>query len=351
MRVIAEDALKTWLDRLASETVLIAPRSVEGIVLYRPVTGSGEVAFDYTRPKMSPKEAVLPSTERMLSIEKRGPDVTLAEPAPEKKQVIFGLRPCDAHGIAVLDAVFLEKEPVDLSYARRREATTLIGLACPQMWEGCFCASVGGAPDDPRHLDVLLTAVPDGYAVNVVTEKGQSLVEKVETRDRDGDGDGDGDGDRDRDRDMELAPPSLSLSPVSIPPSISWPEHFTDRYWDLLAERCLGCRICAYVCPTCRCFDVRDEVAERRAGFSRYDRLRCWDSCTGPNYRVVAGGHNPRPTKGSRLRNRFLCKFYYMSQDYGATGCVGCGRCIEACPVNIDIMEMLHDVQNVKRET
>jgi ferredoxin len=327
MKVITQDALKTWLDRMANEAVLFAPRTVDGILLYRPVANSGEITYDYTRPKMSPKEAVFPSAERILSIEKHSRDVTLSEPELEKKQVIFGLRPCDAHGIAVLDAVFMEKEPVDGNYARRREATTLVGLSCPQMWEGCFCTSMGGAPDDPRHVDVLLTAVPNGYAVNVVTEKGQALVAGLELSEWTG----------------EPPRPKLGKT-VPVLPTERWPERFTDRYWDLLAERCIGCRICTYVCPTCRCFDVRDEVAERRTSYARYDRLRCWDACTGPNYRVTAGGHNPRPTKGTRLRNRFFCKFYYMSQDYGSTGCVGCGRCIEACPVNIDIVEMLHDV-------
>ena len=327
MKVITQDALKAWLDRLASETTLFAPRTVDGIVLYRPVASSNEITYEYTRPKMSAKEAVLPSTDNIVSIEKHSQDVTLSEPALEKKQVIFGLRPCDAHGISVLDAVFIGREPVDLSYARRREATMLVGLACPQMWEGCFCTSMGGAPDDPRHVDVLLTAVVGGYTVNTVTEKGQALVAGLDLRELTGD----------------VPPVTTGGTEGGLPPE-RWPERFADRYWDLLAERCIGCRVCAYVCPTCRCFDVRDEVAERRAGFSRYDRLRCWDSCTGPNYRITAGGHNPRPTKGQRLRNRFFCKFYYMLQDYGSTGCVGCGRCIEACPVNIDIVEMLHDI-------
>jgi sulfhydrogenase subunit beta (sulfur reductase) len=328
MKLLTQDALNAWLDRLADEATLIAPRTVDGIVLYRPVAGSEEITFDYTRPRLSPKEAIFPATERILSIEKRGQEVALSEPTPEREQVIFGLRPCDAHGVAVFDAMFLEQEPVDWSYARRREVTTLIGLACPQMWEGCFCTSMGGAPDDPSHVDALLTRVDGGYAVQAVTENGQALVARLNLQEVKGE------------------PPSPTLHQENVPvlPQKSWPARFADRYWELLAERCIGCRLCAYVCPTCRCFDVRDEVAQRRAGYAQYERLRCWDSCTGANYRVVAGGHNPRATKGQRLRNRFFCKFYYLPEDYGATGCVGCGRCIEACPVNIDIVEMLNDV-------
>ena len=328
MNLLTRDALIDWLDHLADETTLIAPRTLEGIVLYRPVESSDEITFDYTRPKMSPKEAVFPATERMLSIEKQGDDVALLETGLDKEQIIFGLRPCDAHGFTVLDGVFLEKEPVEWNYARRREVTTLIGLACPEMWDGCFCTSMGGAPDDASHMDVLLTEVDGGYAVEAVTENGKALTAHLEFAEGDG----------------TVPSPSVHQEMVPVLPPESWPAHFGARYWDRLAERCISCRLCAYVCPTCRCFDVRDEVAQRRTNYAQYDRLRCWDSCTGANYRAIAGGHNPRALKGQRLRNRFFCKFNYMHEDYGVTGCVGCGRCIEVCPVNIDIAEMLSDV-------
>jgi sulfhydrogenase subunit beta (sulfur reductase) len=336
MNLLTRDALDAWLDYLADEANLIAPRAVDGIVLYRPVAGSDEITFEYTRPKMSAKEAVFPATERILSVEKQSEAVAVTEPALEKEQVVFGLRPCDAHGFAVLDGVFLEKEPVDWNYARRREVTTLIGLACPQMWDGCFCTSMGGAPDDPSHLDVLLREVNGGYAVEAVTENGRAFVANLDLQEVDG----------------EPPFPTLNNEMVpSIPPE-SWPARFADRYWDLLAERCISCRLCAYVCPTCRCFDVRDEVSQRRTEYAKYDRLRCWDSCTGTNYRLIGGGtHNQRPLKSQRLRNRFFCKFLYMHEDYGVQGCIGCGRCIEVCPVNIDIVEMLHDVNaNVQAE-
>jgi sulfhydrogenase subunit beta (sulfur reductase) len=326
MKLLTRDALKTWLDRLANNATLIAPRLVDGILLYRPVSSSNDIILDYTRPKMSAKEVVLPSTDPIFSIEKRGQEVILSEPTPGT-QVVFGLRPCDAHGIAVLDAVFVEREPVDLNYARRREATTLIGLSCPQMWQDCFCTSMGGSPNDPSNVDVLLTEVKQGYAVNTVTDKGRTLVAELDLQE------------------VEDEPPQPILNQAeSVLAQEHWPDHFADRYWDLLAERCLECRLCAYLCPTCRCFDVRDHVAQQDIGYSQYDRLRCWDSCTRTNYQVVAGGHNPRTIKGQRLRNRFFCKFHYVPVEYGLSGCVGCGRCIEACPVNIDIVEVLRDI-------
>jgi sulfhydrogenase subunit beta (sulfur reductase) len=330
MRFVTRDALSEWLDHLTEETTLIAPRTVDGIVLYRPVSSSGEITFDYTRPKMSAKAAVFPSTERILYIEKGSDGVTLDEPALEREQVVFGLRPCDAHGYATLDRVFMDKEPADWTYARRRQVTTLIGLACPHMWDGCFCTSAGGAPDDASHLDVLLREVDGGYAVEAVTENGRAFIAELELQEQDG----------------EPPAPVLGDEIVPVPPPENWPARFGDRYWDLLAERCISCRLCAYVCPTCRCFDVRDEVSERHTGYAKYDRLRCWDSCTGPNYRLIGGGtHNQRPLKSQRLRNRFFCKFHYMHNDYAAQGCVGCGRCIEVCPVNIDIVEMLYKMQ------
>jgi formate hydrogenlyase subunit 6/NADH:ubiquinone oxidoreductase subunit I len=118
---------------------------------------------------------------------------------------------------------------------------------------------------------------------------------------------------------------------VKIAPKEFWPAKFNDDFWAETAERCLSCRICAYVCPSCRCFDVRDEALPGGNGQSNFERVRCWDSCNGIPYRRVAGGHNPRFMKNQRLRNRFYCKFYYFPLHYGPISCTGCGRCIDAC--------------------
>jgi sulfhydrogenase subunit beta (sulfur reductase) len=140
---------------------------------------------------------------------------------------------------------------------------------------------------------------------------------------------------------------TLRHSAFAIPDSPAWPAQFDDTFWAEMAERCLSCRICAYVCPTCRCFDVRDEPVQTGNGHNRFERIRCWDSCAGTTYRQIAGGHNPRAAKGERLRNRFMCKFYYYPEQYGPIACTGCGRCVDACPVNIDITEVIQRLSEV----
>ncbi|MEW6567052.1 MAG: 4Fe-4S dicluster domain-containing protein [Chloroflexota bacterium] len=332
MKAITRDALAAWLDRLASEQTLIAPRRIEGVLLYRPVSRSDEIApmsGEQLRPVVSVKQALFPPTEPLMTIEVRRQDgqpatVHLKETLPQGKQVVFGVRPCDARGLRVLDAMFLEEGSPDPYYARRRQETTLIGLACMEMGPTCFCKSVGGAPDDPADVDILLRETERGYSVQVVTEKGRHILAGVPLEE-----------------DESEIPRSALNEPIPVPDTLAWPPHFQDDYWRLLGERCLSCRICAYVCPTCRCFDVRDEPRPSDDGTDCYERLRCWDSCTGPNYRRMAGGHNPRPTPGARLRNRFFCKFYYYPEQYGPVACTGCGRCIDSCPVNIDITEVL----------
>jgi len=343
MNLITQAQLAEWLDGLARQRTLIAPHEVAGILLYRPVESSQEIAWGFGRTVMSVKEAFFPPTERLLTIQKSDGGIELIENLPEGEQVIFGVRPCDARGVKILDALFLNKEPVDPYYARRRANTTLVGLACKEMGPTCFCTSVGGAPDEASDMDVMLYEVEGGYAFEAVTDKGKALVSNLQfTSD-------------DRDRPAPIINPQSATCgersrTIPNPQSISWPAHFTSEYWPRMSERCLSCRACTYVCPTCRCFIIRDEVLPYTPGepaAGAFERIRCWDSCEGENYRRIAGGHRQRAEKSERLRNRFFCKFYYYPEQYGlgtASACTGCGRCVDVCPVGVDITEMLMEV-------
>jgi ferredoxin len=330
MNFVSRKNLTAWLDKQAKEVNLVAPRMVDKVLLYRKVDNSNEVAWDATLPVQSIKDVFFPHTERLLVIHKNGDDIRLAENLSQDETIVFGVRPCDARGMVALDALFLETEPVDSYYAARRKNTTLVGLSCQEMGNTCFCTSVGGGPQDTTGLDLMLTEVAGGYLVEAVTNKGAALLENIQVSEKSIE---------------KPAPPSGEAVPV--PEGDAWPSNFEAPFWSNLSERCLSCRICAYVCPTCRCFDVRDEALPASNGGRFYERIRCWDSCAGEVYRRIAGGHNPREAKGERLRNRFMCKFYYFAEQYGPTACTGCGRCIQSCPVNIDITEVLGHVAEV----
>jgi ferredoxin len=327
--------LEDWLDSLALEHALFAPQFRDGVLLYRPAGGAGDLAWEFTRPVLPVKEFFFPPTERLMTIERAGQQIRLAETMPEGRQVVFGVRPCEARGVHLLDSLFLNPALKDPYYARRRENVAMIGLACGEMGETCFCNQTGSAPDDPSYVDVMLSEIGSGFRVEIITERGRDLFgetqaeslfqEKVWN---------------------EPEPVRSTTAPVAIPGPDSWPARFEDPYWEELGERCLSCRLCAYVCPTCRCFDLRDEALGGDGIERHFERIRCWDSCTGPAYRRIAGGHNPRATPGQRLRNRFFCKFDYYPRQYGlgSSACTGCGRCIDVCPVNVDITEVLSQV-------
>ena len=328
MKHLNSKTLKQWLDNTARERILIAPREIDGLLLYKPVSSIKEIVWDYIRPTLSIKEAFFPSTERILTIEKNGSHIRLKEVLSDQEQVLFGVRPCDARGVVALDSLFIDTEPKDLNYAKRRENSILIGMGCNQIGETCFCDRTGSGPEDPTGCDLFLTRSEKGLEVQILTEKGLKIARQ----------------------DWNLTSAQITqpiipdYSKSEYPDMDAWPLQFIDKYWEDMSERCLSCRICAYVCPTCRCFDVRDEAIPSNNGVQQYERVRCWDSCSGNTYRRIAGGHNPRSEKSQRLRNRFFCKFYYFPEQYGPTACTGCGRCIDLCPVNIDITEVMSHI-------
>jgi sulfhydrogenase subunit beta (sulfur reductase) len=301
---------------------------VAGVLLYRPVVNSHEITWykkepGLNRPALSAKEIFFPPTERMFTIHKKGAEIALEESFPVWETVIFGVRPCDSRGVKILDANFLDTNPVDVFYARRRANTTIIGLACDQQGPSCFCTSVGGKPDDAHDMDIILYETNDDYLVEAVTDKGRFLIPGGEWKESSS---------------VHLI--TNREKPIHIPPRKTWPEHYNDRFWAMISDRCLSCRACAFVCPTCRCFSVRDETTVSGENV----RIRCWDSCAGENYRRMAGGHKQRSEISERLRNRIFCKFYYYPEQYGlgdSIACTGCGRCIDVCPAGVDITEIV----------
>jgi sulfhydrogenase subunit beta (sulfur reductase) len=263
------------------------------------------------------------------------------EVRPEMNEtVIFGIRPCDAKGIQLLDAVFSGAN-ADPYYWDRRNKVLLVGLACNEPHYNCFCTTVGGSPHGTDGLDVLLTEIEGGMYALAVTPRGGEMVvggpfEKASDAQRT-------EAEKVHGASVEAFARRSENGPIDAEALIKRLEGmFDDPYWDQTASRCLGCGACAYLCPTCHCFDINDE-----GGQAQGRRVRTWDTCQFADFTLHSSSHNPRPVKKNRIRQRVYHKFKYIPENLGDLGCVGCGRCITHCPVNIDIFKVLLDIEEV----
>lgn len=326
--ILSSAGLATLFERLtAAGHRIVAPTRDGDRVDFAEVTSPQAVAFDAVQTVRSAKAVLFPPVEPMLRYRTAGHDVQDEAIAPDARPtMLFGARPCDARSIATLKAVFTWDSP-DPYVEPRLAATTIVTIACTKADAYCFCTSVGGGPADPQGSDILLTPIADDrWAADVRTDKGRALVAAAPGAFEPAGGHGAAAA-----RPIADVPARFGLAALQQ----RLPGLFEqDALWIEQSLRCLGCGACAFVCPTCTCFDIQDERG-RDGGV----RLRCWDSCGFGQFTLHASGHNPRTRQSERWRQRVLHKFAYQPERLGVLGCVGCGRCSRSCPVDMNLAE------------
>lgn len=323
-----------WLKAIiGSMQRVLAPVKEGKRAYFRSISSPEVVDYDSLTTTESAKEASFPRTDKLFSYRKEGRDISVEETSPDEypETVIWRARPCDAAGFAPLDAIF-NWDYKDSIYNNRRRKLTIVAFSCVESDAFCFCSSVDGGPGNTAGADILITEFKDGLAlVEVTTEKGQRLVNLVpglftETS-------------RDFSVKKEASLAKLPKRFIKEDVHQYLKYAFDSKIWKQQSARCLGCGACAYVCPTCACFDIQ----EKKEG-SKGERLRCWDSCGFSLFTMHTGGYNPRLTQQTRWRQRILHKFSYMPDRLQVFGCTGCGRCSRACPVEMDIAEHLTSI-------
>jgi sulfhydrogenase subunit beta (sulfur reductase) len=330
--LIAEKRIAAWIEALLAAGRVVAPvrsdAQRDGAVRWGVVKAANEVCLGYSNMPEAPKAFFFPAAERLLAYRRaRGNYNAVAETRPDvAPTVLLGVRPCDARALLLLDAVFLGGPYDDPYYRARREATLVVSLACARPRATCFCQALGSGPADRAGADVLLRPSGGDYVAEAVTPRGETwlaafgfppageaaLCLAVE-------------GEAAALARLRPGPPIEALAD-------GLPGLYGDAVWERIAEKCLGCGACTYACPTCHCFTIED-----RALTGGGERLRAWDSCQYGGFTAQASGHNPRPSGAARWRQRAMHKFDYLPRNVGRYGCVGCGRCILACPVGMDI--------------
>ena len=297
---------------------------------------SDEIDLTYQNTRLSPKGLFHPHSERMFqfSLAKGDPEAGIVKEAPKdySSRLILGIRPCDAMAFRLVDVNFDTAAFKDPWWTRRRAITTIVGLGCNEPCRSCFCTSVGTGPFDPSGLDALLTDVGGGFILQAITEKGKELL--------DGISDGEPVPSAATEKAVQLKKSAEAQLVTQFDPKAiaekDMLELFNASFWDEVQFSCINCGTCTFLCPTCWCFDIQDEVCETQG-----DRIRIWDSCMFPLFTLHGSGHNPRSQKLQRVRQRFMHKLkYYQDKYQGGVACVGCGRCVKYCPVNIDIREV-----------
>ncbi|MBN2125213.1 MAG: 4Fe-4S dicluster domain-containing protein [Deltaproteobacteria bacterium] len=329
-KIIAKEDMAGLLDRIIRTHRVHAPVGRKDALYFEALKSGDEACLDFANTKMSPKGILFPQSEDLFGYRSGTGDVEIRPFSFEKsEQVLFGVRPCDAKGIQFLDRFFSDG-PGDPYYEKRRNGTVVVALGCTEPHEGCFCHSLGGGPCGEEGSDLLLIDIGEAYLIRIVTGRGAALLSDEGLQDASPDH-------------LAAAAEVVRQAEEAMGPRLELEgaekilaERFHDPVWDGLSEKCIGCGICTYLCPTCHCFDLCEETRN-----SEGRRIRIWDSCQYALFTREASGHNPRDTQGKRIRQRVMHKFSYLPEELGLPGCTGCGRCVTECPVNLDIRQVL----------
>jgi len=333
--IIQNGSLENLFDALvAGGKTMIAPRLKNGKILFGKVESFSEISQDFIQTAQSAKEAFFPRTEKLFGYTCSKNKIVLEDVDPEMfpEVILWGIRPCDAKSLVPLKKIF-NWDTEDQIFNRRVEKTTVISFSCQQSDEFCFCTSAGGGPGSTEGSDILFTVMgTDGYMAEVLTEKGKQILDlnsglfsKAESH---------------TNKDQFLAAIPVRFSREEVSKKLA--SYFDSGIWENQSLRCMGCGACAFVCPSCACFDIQDESHGNRG-----TRLRCWDSCGFSLFTQHTSGHNPREKQSQRWRQRLLHKFAYMPERLSVYGCTGCGRCSRACPVDMNILQHLISIQEV----
>ena len=310
---------------------------------YRLQKTDSQLLFDYTVSPQSWKKYLYPPKSTIFKARKEGKGYDVLPSSngelANKKFAFIGVRPCELSAIGIQDKVFLEGTWVDPVYKRRRENTFIVALNCGRPGHTCFCVSMDTGPKASGAFDLALTEILTDkshyFAVESKSEKGAEILKAIPHTSAKKEHE-------DQVRDIQKKAwheMGRTLDTTNIKELLQ--GNLDHARWNDVATRCLTCANCTLVCPTCFCSTVQDTTDLTG---TEAERVKIWDSCFTMDFARVAGG-SFRPSVRARYRQWLTHKFASWIDQFGTSGCVGCGRCITWCPARIDVTEELRAIR------
>jgi sulfhydrogenase subunit beta (sulfur reductase) len=331
---------KDWtrgIDQSRKTYLVFGPVRDENGCQIKPLAPGAPPEMDGAATVLSPKSVLFPQTEKILtaSLDTSKEDHHVMKPVDpqDMPRAVLGIRPYDAKAVQLVKLNFDNPDYQDPYWCAAYEATTFVGVGVNRPGPCDFSTAAGCGPFSEDGLDVLMADMDDRYLAKILTEKGEKWAAAC-----------DFDVPADENESQVLFDVLRKEAEKQIKTDVATDQlaqkNLLDLYeapfWDDVAFSCINCGTCTFVCPTCWCFDIQDEARQNTAV-----RFRNWDTCMSPLFTHHASGHNPRETRVHRVRQRFMHKLKYFVDKYDqGIMCVGCGRCVASCPVNIDIREV-----------
>jgi NAD(P)H-flavin reductase/NAD-dependent dihydropyrimidine dehydrogenase PreA subunit len=347
MRVISKEDFGKFVSSLIQDDSLnvVGVKSKGNKFAFGQLNDASELRLDYDVTLLPPKKYFFPQRETLVTYDVAN-GFSAKDPADLKPAVIIGVHPYDIVALLHMDEIFRETKS-DPYYFEKRKKSVIIGVNIQNMSKWCFAPQMGCATIEYGY-DLMLTDLGNRYAVNIGSQKGQQLLDKYAKNVTDA-----------LARDIQLVGQKkqeiVNMSqqkfnfPIELIPELLSKTYDQSGFWEKHAEKCLACGSCVLVCPTCYCFDVKEDPD---LSLKEGERVRTWDGCLLEDFAKIASGENFRPTRPTRYRHRYFKKGKYLFDRFGFVSCVGCGRCSSNClpdianPVNL-LNDMYNEVLNM----
>ena len=330
-KTIKKENLRVFVEGLLSESTVAAPVAKLNKYAFADVDSFDEIVLDYNTSLLSPRKHFYPPNEAVLAFE-LGPAPAARPVIEAEPRVILGVHPCDVAATWILDAAFTDS-PADPNYVEKRKKAVIIGMNCAKPCdEFCFCKDMK-TYSATEGFDLMLTDIGGKYFVEVGSGRGEALLVG-------------GDFAAATAQDLKALQEWQDKKEKNFKNRIPYDTKFlpeilgqsdTSLVWEAIGRKCFSCASCNTACPTCYCFNMKDEVT---ASLAQGVRRRIWDSCQLAEFTEVAGGEVFRKDRSARLRHRFNRKGKWLLEKYGKLGCVGCGRCDRNCLAKINSVEV-----------